>query len=72
MFALTGHKKVQLSGNAENVCSGRLQILQNEIGNWSEVTDLNTTKAGVYCKQMFCGTNHSYDGVELKCTGKSV
>lgn len=79
MFASTGHKKVQLRGNAENVCSGRLEILQNGNGDWSSVSDLNPTQANVYCKQMFCGTSASYtnstssnDAVELNCTGKSV
>lgn len=77
MFALTGHKKVQLSGNiTENVCSGRLQISQNGIGKWSQVTDLDPALAETYCKQMFCGTSASYtnftDSVELECTSKSV
>lgn len=76
MFALTDHKKVQLSENPENVCSGRLQMLQNE--KWSEVRNLDPSQANVYCKQMFCGASAGYtnftqkNAVELRCTSKSV
>ncbi|XP_029291818.1 scavenger receptor cysteine-rich type 1 protein M160 [Cottoperca gobio] len=63
----TDHEKLQLSGNTSNVCSGRLEKLENDI--WEPVKDINTTP-DVRCKQMYCGTavKQSPTGKQLTCT----
>lgn len=69
----TGQKRVQLVGNSDNVCRGKLQI-RNITDTWSPVMNEDTIRADSACKQMHCGTNAGSslesDGMQLNCTSK--
>ncbi|XP_054465198.1 scavenger receptor cysteine-rich type 1 protein M130 isoform X1 [Anoplopoma fimbria] len=64
----TGHERLQLKGEASNVCSGRLQKEENE--EWKPV--LRNTSNPDLCQHMYCGTrnNDSHDelGTLLTCS----
>ncbi|XP_068193104.1 scavenger receptor cysteine-rich type 1 protein M160 [Antennarius striatus] len=59
----SGHWRLQLKGNTPNVCHGRLEV--EEDGSWRS---LNPSSPGRFCQHMYCGTSHSVDGRQLKCT----
>lgn len=72
----TGHKRVQLVGNSDNVCSGKLQIEDTKTRTWSPVTSVKTISPDLACNHMFCGTSaynsSESDGMQLNCTGKAT
>ncbi|KAK9515764.1 hypothetical protein VZT92_026382 [Zoarces viviparus] len=65
----TGHERVQLKGNASNVCSG--ELLKEEDGSWNPVQN-SKTNPNDWCKQMHCGSNVSHiqddNGSNLTCS----
>ncbi|XP_056241245.1 scavenger receptor cysteine-rich type 1 protein M160 [Seriola aureovittata] len=65
-----GYERLQLRGNASNVCSGRLEKEKN--GKWNPVKN-NASVADQWCRQMHCGaSNPSSDanGTQLTCTDR--
>nr|XP_020473604.1 scavenger receptor cysteine-rich type 1 protein M160-like [Monopterus albus] len=54
----TNHKRLQLKGNASNVCSGRLE--EENDGKWSPMIKPEVAKPDIWCQQMHCGINISY------------
>ncbi|XP_053173316.1 antigen WC1.1 [Scomber japonicus] len=67
----TGYKRLQLSGNSTNACSGRLQKEDGE--NWTDIklSDLKHT-ADELCHKMHCGglsVNSSNNDTQLTCSG---
>lgn len=71
----TGHQRVQLVGNSDNVCRGKLQI-KNTTDAWSPVVRVGTISPDLACKHMHCGTSAynslESDGMQLNCTGKVI
>ncbi|XP_073326332.1 scavenger receptor cysteine-rich type 1 protein M160 [Pagrus major] len=53
------HKRLQLKGEPSNVCRGELQV-EEKTDNWPRYRP-EKIEADVWCNQMHCGTNGSYD-----------
>ncbi|KAG7239878.1 hypothetical protein INR49_030612 [Caranx melampygus] len=66
-----GYERLQLRGQASNVCSGQLEI--EEKGKWIPV-DNNRRSPNDRCQQMHCGSavSHTVDGngTQLTCSDK--
>lgn len=70
----TDHPRLQLSGNRNNVCSGKLEMEENEV--WKHVSSQNSkTKPKLMCKQMNCGDNltaNANDKAQVTCSGNTT
>ncbi|XP_076015441.1 scavenger receptor cysteine-rich type 1 protein M130 [Genypterus blacodes] len=61
------HERLQLSGNSSNVCSGQLEVEENNAWQTVRVQN-NKTTPELRCKQMNCGTAVISKGTQLTCS----
>ncbi|XP_044208356.1 scavenger receptor cysteine-rich type 1 protein M160 isoform X2 [Thunnus albacares] len=63
----TDYKRLQLRGNASNVCSGELEIEENN--NWTKTKpEGNQSDYDEMCRQMYCGTSTKHSDTQLTCS----
>ncbi|XP_067447489.1 scavenger receptor cysteine-rich type 1 protein M160 isoform X2 [Thunnus thynnus] len=62
----TDYKRLQLRGNASNVCSGELEIEENN--NWTKTKPEGNQSDYDECRQMYCGTSTKRNDTQLTCS----
>nr|XP_043895017.1 scavenger receptor cysteine-rich type 1 protein M160 isoform X2 [Solea senegalensis] len=61
----TGYERLQLRGNTQSVCSGQLEMEEQE--KWVPFKN-NKSSPDVWCRQMNCGSSLSLNGTQLTCS----